>query len=108
MHGNWSPNYGNCIHWDLWGPDFVTSLNRNSYAAACIIDANHETAIYFQKSKSETFASYHCDEAYIETQMGNMIKIVCSDRGEFLSKEMIKHQDDRGTTCELTIHDSPP
>ena len=46
---------------------------------------------------------------YIKTQTGNHIKIARSDRGgEFLSKEMIKHQDEKGTVRELTIHGSPP
>ena len=31
------------------------------------------------------------------------------DRGrEFLSKDLIDHQDDKGTVRELTVHDSPP
>ena len=41
--------------------------------------------------------------------MGNHIKASQSDPGgEFLSKEMIKHQDDKGTVCELTVDNSPP
>ena len=48
------------------------------------------------------------DEAYIETQTGNHIKTVRSDRGgEFLSKEFIQHQDSRGTIRKITVHDSP-
>ena len=76
---------------------------------ACIDDATHKTALYFQKKKSETYSSYKRDEAYIETHMGNCINVSWSDqRGEFLSKEMVKHQDDKGTVHELTVHDSPP
>jgi len=101
--------FGEQVHWDLWGPAAVQSLNGNSYVAACIDDATHETKLYFQKKKSETYQSYARDEAYIETQTGNRIKCVCSDQGgEFLSKEMVKHQDNKGTIRELTVHDSPP
>jgi hypothetical protein len=64
--------------------------------------------LYFQAKKSETFNSYKKDEALIETQSGNRIKASRSDGGEFLSKEMIQHQDEKGTVRELTVHDSPP
>ena len=65
--------------------------------------------LYFQKSKSETFKSYKRDEAYIETQTGNHIKVMHSDRGgEFLGKEINDHQDMKGTVREYTVHDSPP
>jgi len=77
--------------------------------AAHIDDATRETMIYFQDKKSETFELYKKDEAYIETQTGNRIKVVCSDRGgEFLSKQITQHQDQRGTVQELTMHDSLP
>src|SRR3979490_3256316 len=84
-------------------------MRSPSYAAARIDDATRETKLYFLKKKSQTFESYKRDEAYIQTQTGNRIKTMRSDRGgEFLSKEMIRHQDERGTTWELTVHDSPP
>jgi len=67
------------IHWDLWGPASVKSLNGNSYIAARIEDATRETKLYFQDKKSQTVNSYKIDEAYIETQTGNHIKVVCSD-----------------------------
>ena len=71
--------YGDCIHWDLWGPASVKSLNGHFYVAARIDDATQETKLYFQEKKSETFNSYRKDEAYIETQTGNRIKTVHSD-----------------------------
>jgi hypothetical protein len=84
-------------------------LNGNQYLAACIDNATRQTKLYFQVKKSETFDSYKKDEAYIETQDGNHIKICRSDKeGEFLSKQMINHQDLKGIKHELTIHDSPP
>ena len=71
--------YRDHIHWDLWGPASVQSLNGNHFVAACMIDATCETTLYFQKKKSETYGSYKRDEAYIETQTGNCVKIVRSD-----------------------------
>ena len=61
------------VHWDLWGPATVKSLNRNSYVAARIDDATHESKLYFQDKKSQT------DEAYIETQTGHQIKVMHLD-----------------------------
>ena len=101
--------YGERVHWDLWGPASVQSISGNHYVAARIDDATRKTKLYFQKNKAEMFKSYLRDEAYIQTQAGNKIKIVHSDRGgEFLSKEMVNHQDEKGTIRELTVHDSPP
>ena len=44
--------YRECIHWDLWGPASVQSLNGNSYVAVRIDDTTRETRLYFQKQKS--------------------------------------------------------
>ena len=101
--------YGERVHWDLWGPASVRSLNGHYYVAACIDDATRKTMLYFQEKKSQTFSSYKRDEAFIKTQFGSHIKVVRSDRGgEFQSKEIIQHQDAKGTVCKLTVHDSPP
>ena len=61
---------GERVHWDLWGPASVKSLDGYSYVAAHIDNATHETKLYFQEKKSETFNSYKQDEAYIENQTG--------------------------------------
>ena len=71
--------YGECIHWDLWGPASVQSLSGNSYVAACIDDATCETMLYFQVKKSQTINSYKCNEALIKTQTGNHIKVAHSN-----------------------------
>jgi len=91
--------FGERVHWDVWGPASVKSLNGHNYVAARIDDATCENMLYFQEKKSETFESYKQDEALIETQSGNHIKASRCDRGgEFLSKEMIQHQDKKGTS----------
>ena len=73
-------------------------------------DATRETKLYFRAKKmSDTITSYKRDEALIETHSGNHIKYSRTDRGgEFLTKDLIKHQNDKGTQRELTVHDSPP
>jgi GAG-pre-integrase domain len=101
--------YGEQVHWNLWGPASVKSLSGNSYMAACIDNATHESKLYFQQKKSQLFQSYKKDKAYIETQSGNHIKVSCSDRGgEFQSEAILNHQDQRGTVCKFTVHDLPP
>ena len=48
--------------------------------------------LYFQAKKSQTIDSYKRDEALIETQTGNRIKVAHSDRGgEFLSDDLTWH-----------------
>ena len=55
------------------------------------------------------FESYKQDEAYIKTQTGQQIKVSHSDQGgKFQSDAMIKHQNQKGTVWEFTVHDSPP
>ena len=71
--------YGEHVHWDLWGPASVRSLSGNLYMAAHIDDATCETVLYFQAKKSQTIDSYKRDEALIETQTRNRIKVACSD-----------------------------
>lgn len=101
--------YGDQVHWDLWGPATVKSLNGHFYVAARIDDATRETKLYFQEKKSQTFESYKKDEAFIRTQTRNQIKVVHSNQGgEFQSTQMISHQDQQGTVREFTVHDSPP
>ena len=101
--------FGEQVHWDLWGPASVKSLNRNHYVAAWIDDATRQTKLYFQAKKSQMFDSFKKNEAYIETQTRKCIKVCHSDKGgEFMSTKMTDHQDSKGTKRELTVHDSPP
>ena len=80
--------FGERVHWNLWGPASVKSLDGNHYMAAQIDDVTRQTKLYFQEKKSQTFMSYKTDEAFIETQSGNQIKVCCSNKGgEFLSNQ---------------------
>jgi hypothetical protein len=81
--------YGEWLHWDLWGPATVKSIAGNLYVAARLGDATCETKLHFQK-----------EEVYIKMHTGWNIKYSHSDwGGEFLLQ---------GTQRELTVHDSPP
>ena len=91
-------NFGEQVHWDLWGPASVQSPNSHSYIAACIDNAIWKSKLYFQQKKSQTFKSHKQDKAYIETQTGQCIEVSHSDQGgEFLLDAMIKHQNLKGT-----------
>jgi GAG-pre-integrase domain len=99
---------GNHMHWDLWGPASVKSINSNHYVAAHIDNATRQTKLYFQAQKSQTFDSYKKDKVYIEIQSSNHIKIFYSNKeGEFQSTQIISYQDSKGTKQGLTVHDSP-
>ena len=100
--------FGEHIHWDLWGPAAVKSLNGHSYMAAHIDDTSWETKLYFQANKSQMFESYKKDKAHIKTQTGNQIRCMRSDQGgEFKSEAIRTHQDQKGTKHKYTVHDSP-
>jgi GAG-pre-integrase domain len=78
--------FGERVHWDLWGPASVKSINGNHYVTARIDDSTKQTKLYFQVKKSQTIQSYKKNKAYIKNQTRKRIKISRSDRrGEFLS-----------------------
>jgi len=82
-------------------------LSDNYYVAAWIDDATRAMKLYFQVKKSTAIKSYKTDEAYIETQTRKHIKYARFNHGgEFMSKELIEHQDKKGTIRELVVHDS--
>ena len=43
--------YGECVHWDLWGLASVRSLSGNLYCAAHIDNHSHETSLYSSQTK---------------------------------------------------------
>ena len=55
--------FGERVHWDLWGLATVKSLDGYSYAAARIDNTTHETKLHFQKTKAQTCDLYKIDEA---------------------------------------------
>ena len=60
-------------------PDFPTLRISTALRAARIDDVTRETKLYFQTKKSQMVDLYKLDEAFIETQSGNCIKVVRSD-----------------------------
>lgn len=102
-------DFGERVHWDLWGPASVKSLGGKSYVAIRKDDATRMVKPYFLVKKSETFQSYKEDKAWILNHGGKATSYARFDHGgEFLSNEFMHHLKCKGTQRELTIHDSPP
>ena len=57
--------FGERVHWDLWGPTSMKSLGGKSYAAVHKDDVTWTVKPYFLAKKSETFNSYKQDKAWI-------------------------------------------
>jgi hypothetical protein len=54
--------------------------------------------VYFQHTKSQTFANYKKYEAWVKVQRSANIKVLGTDRGgEFMSDEFTDHLESRGT-----------
>ena len=101
--------FGERVHWDLWGPTSVKSLGGKSYAAVCKDNVTRTVKPYFLAKKSKTFNSYKQDEAWILNYGGRPTSYARFDHGgEFMSNEFNQHLKSKGTQCELTIHDSLP
>ena len=71
-------------------------------------DGSRYRMVYLMRKKSETFATYQKLHAFYNTQKGAPIKIFHTNRGgEFLSEEFSQYLAKNGTTCKLTVHDTP-
>ena len=50
--------YGERVHWDLWGPASVKSLSGDLYVAAHTDDHTCRNKLYFQLKKSGTLCEF--------------------------------------------------
>ncbi len=76
---------GEAMHCDLQGPMEVPSISGSQYALVVKDEFSTFRSIYFQKFKSDTFASLQCHINFCNRISGNKIKIMRSDNGmEFL------------------------
>ncbi len=99
---------GEEIHLDLWGPAPVETINHKEYLISFMDDNSCYTVIYFLTKKSDVFSSYLAFEAWLKIQYNVQIKKLQSDRGgKYLSGEFTNHLRKKGTTRQLTIHDTP-
>ncbi|KAJ3473654.1 hypothetical protein NLI96_g12893 [Meripilus lineatus] len=100
--------YGDLIHTDVWGPAPTESLGHKSYYVTFTDDHSRETTCYLMRNKSEAFEKYKVFEAWVETQKGQRVRALRSDRGgEYMSNAFTDHLESKGTTRSVTVHDSP-
>ena len=99
--------FGERVHWDLWGPTSVKSLGGKSYTTVHKDDATWTVKPYFLAKKSKTFNLYKQDKAWILNHGGRPTSYTRFDcGGEFMSNEFYQHLKSKGTQHELTVHDS--
>ena len=75
-------NFGECVHWDLWNPALVKSINGNYYMAARIDDVTRWTKLYFQEKKSQTYESYKKMRLTLKIKLATTLKLAIPIKGE--------------------------
>jgi hypothetical protein len=102
-------NLGDVIHSDVWGPAQVTAFGGSTYAVTFIDEHTRYGTVEGLRAKSGTFDEYKYYEAWLKAQFKVTIRHLQTDRGgEYMSTEFTHHLRERGTTRQLTVHDSPP
>lgn len=70
------------MHSDICGPFNPTSNGNKRYFITFIDDYSRKTWVYFLQEKSKAFFAYQSFKALVEKDIGNLIKILRTDRGE--------------------------
>ena len=80
----------------------------DNYMITLIDERSRYGVVEGMRVKSNAFSKYTAYEAWLRVQCRKEIKHLQTDRGgEYMSTEFIDHLRQRGTTCQLTMHDSP-
>jgi transposase InsO family protein len=101
---------GDFVSGDLWGPTRVTARGGYKYYGTFLDDNSDLAYVYLQKGKTEaeTLGYYRDFEASMKTQHDVDIKVFGIDRGkEYTGGAFDKHLASKGTTRQLTPHDTP-
>lgn len=73
-----------------------------------IDDFTHFTAVYVMKAKSEVFNCFKIYEAMATAHFNSSLRRFRCDNGrEYISTEMRKHFEEKGTTFQFTIRYTP-
>ncbi|KAL3506654.1 hypothetical protein ACH5RR_032036 [Cinchona calisaya] len=95
-------------HTYLYGPMHTESLGGSKCFLLFIDDYSCMNWVHFVKFKSETFENFKKFKALVETQSGNKVKVLHTDRGgEFLSQEFNLFCEVNGIHRELTAPHTP-
>ena len=90
------------------GPMQQNSLGGSRYTVVFTDDFSRKSWVYFLKSKGETLTKFRHFKNQIETETGNSIQVLRSDRGgEYLSNEFSTFCKDNGIRRELTQAHTP-
>jgi transposase InsO family protein len=97
------------IHTDVWGPAPMSMRRGHHFFITFMDDATRYTVTFLLMHKGDTLNMYRSFEAWARTQnLCATIKVLHLDRSsEYLSTAFDKHLADAGTTCRLTVHDTP-
>jgi hypothetical protein len=78
------------VHNDLMGPFPYPSINKARYVLTFIDDYSCYTWVYFLRQKSEVYEHLKYFKALVETQTGKKIKILRTENGGSISKNMFR------------------
>uniref|UniRef100_A0AAV1UXI3 Integrase catalytic domain-containing protein n=1 Tax=Peronospora matthiolae TaxID=2874970 RepID=A0AAV1UXI3_9STRA len=91
------------IHSDVCGPMQTASLGESRYFVTFIDEYSHFSVVFLLENKSEVASKFAKFVAFAETQTGNRVKVLRSDKGgEYKSREMTKLCSSRGMVQKFT------
>nr|GEV08113.1 putative ribonuclease H-like domain-containing protein [Tanacetum cinerariifolium] len=96
------------LHMDLFGPTFVTSLNKKSYCLVITYDYSRFTWVFFLASKDETSPILKTFITGIENQFSLTVKVIKSDNGtEFKNYDLNQFCGLKGIKREFSVPRTP-
>nr|GEZ46132.1 putative ribonuclease H-like domain-containing protein [Tanacetum cinerariifolium] len=96
------------LHMDLFGPNFVKSLNKKSYCLVLTDDYSRFSWVFFLATKDETSTILKTFFTGIENQINLKVKIIRSDNGtEFKNQELNQLCRMKGIKREFSVARTP-
>ncbi|KAI3819532.1 hypothetical protein L1987_13373 [Smallanthus sonchifolius] len=92
------------VHTDVCGPFRTMSRSGERYFVTFTDAFSRYEYVYLMKHKHETFEMFKQYLNEVQNRLGNMIKMLRSDRGEYLSQEFDKHL----KKCRIISQLTPP
>lgn len=98
---NYGP--GEKIHSDVCGPINVQSPSGTRFFVVFKDEDTRFRKVYFLRHKSEVFDQFKKFEAFVSTQLGTKIKVLCTDNGtEYTCEKMQSFLKDKGIINEFS------